>query len=98
MAQEQLKKKKEYWRKVFLRIIAIVKYIAKHNLAFRETNEKLHQNRNGNFLGLIEMSVEFDLVIEEHIRCINDGDIHHHHLGHNIQNELILLIASAIKK
>ena len=67
MAQEQLKEKKEYWRKVFLRVIAIVKYLAKHNLVFRGTNEKLYQNINGNFRGLIEMLAEFDPVIEEHI-------------------------------
>ena len=43
------------------------------------------------------MLAEFDPVIEEYIRCISNGDIHHHYLGHNIQDEFIFLIASAIK-
>ena len=74
-----------------------MKYIAKHNLAFRGTHEKLYENSNGNFLGLIEMLAEFDSVIKEHVYRITSGSIHHHYLGHNIQNELILLISSKIK-
>ena len=37
-AQRQLEKEKDHWRKVLFRIICIVRYLAKHNLAFRGTN------------------------------------------------------------
>ena len=43
------------------------------------------------------MLVEFDPVIKEHVDRIINDDIHFHYFGHNIQNELIILIASAIK-
>ena len=36
-AQRQLEKEKDHWRKVLFRIICIVRYLAKHNLAFRGT-------------------------------------------------------------
>ncbi|XP_039055743.1 uncharacterized protein LOC120198475 [Hibiscus syriacus] len=97
VVQEQFEKEKDHWKKVLQRIISIVKFLAKHNLAFRGSNDKLYQKSNGNFLGLIEMLEEFDPVIKEHVRCITSDNIHVHYLGHTIQNELITLLAHAIK-
>ena len=80
-----------------LRFIAIVKFLGKHNLAFHDTNEKLHQNSNGYFLGLIETLDAFDPIVQEHVCCITHDETHAHYLGYNIQNEFILLLACAIK-
>ena len=96
-AQRQLEKEKEHWRKVLFRIVAIVKFLAKHSLAFRGHNSKLYDDSNGNFLGLIEMLAEFDPVIQEHVRRITNEETHVHYLGPRIQNELIHLLASTIK-
>jgi hypothetical protein len=96
-AQHQLEKEKEHRRKVLFRIVCIVKFLAKHNLAFRGTKSKLYEDSNGNFLGLIEMLAEFDPTIQEHVRRITNDETHVHYLDFKIQNELLYLLAFSIK-
>ncbi|KAK9053417.1 hypothetical protein SSX86_030051 [Deinandra increscens subsp. villosa] len=95
--QDRINQEKEYWKNVLTRIIAVVKALGKSNLAFRGKKEKLNQENNGNFLTMIEMLGEFDPVMQEHIRKVNNNEIQNHYLGHNMQNELIDLLANEIK-
>jgi hypothetical protein len=96
--QREISKERERWRQVLLRIVYAIKFLAKHNLAFRVRNEKLYQANNGNFLGTIEIKGELDPVIQDHIRRIENSEIHHHYLGHRIQNEIISLLADCVKQ
>ena len=44
-----------------------MKCLAKNNMSFRGTHERIYEDNNDNFLGLIEMIAEFNLVMQEHI-------------------------------
>ncbi|XP_042387582.1 zinc finger MYM-type protein 1-like [Zingiber officinale] len=95
--QEQIKKDTKHWKHIMLRIVAVVKCLAIHNLAFRGTHDKIYEDSNGNFLGLLEMIADFDPIMQEHFRLIQDKKIHYHYLSHKIQNELISILASKVK-
>ncbi|XP_021991445.1 zinc finger MYM-type protein 5-like [Helianthus annuus] len=81
VAYEQFKKERDYWKKVILRIIQLVKFLAKHGLAFRGPNEKLYKKGNGNFLGLVEILEEFDPIMKEYVWRIMNDETHIHYLG-----------------
>lgn len=94
--QQLINKEKEHRKGVLIRIIVVVTYIGKYNLAFCGNNERIQEDNNGNFLGLIEMIVKWDPIMKEHLRRIDEKEIYHHYLSPRIQNVLIERLAHEI--
>ncbi|XP_065677373.1 zinc finger MYM-type protein 1 [Hydra vulgaris] len=96
--EQKINEKEQYWQRILERLIALVRVLATQNLAFRGTNEKLYNNANGNFLKFVEYLALFDPLMNEHVRKIkNQENKTAHYLGKEIQNELIQILANAIK-
>ncbi|KAG2716452.1 hypothetical protein I3760_03G126600 [Carya illinoinensis] len=58
-------------------------------------DKRIYQENNGNFLSLIKMISEFDPVMQEHIRRIQDGEIHNHYLATELKNHITKKIKEA---
>ncbi|KAF0706211.1 zinc finger MYM-type protein 5-like, partial [Aphis craccivora] len=95
--QSAMEKEKQHWKNVMIRIIAAIQYLAKHNDAFRGSSDVVNTENNGKFIGIIEMMGKFDPTIMEHLRRIKNKETRIHYLGHDIQNELIELMATELK-
>jgi len=96
--QIAIEKEKTHWKNVMIRIISVIHYLAKHNSSFRGSTDVLYEKNNGKFLGLIEMLGKFDPIIIEHLRRIKNKETHIHYLGHDIQNDLIEVMAKEVQK
>lgn len=97
---QNIKEEEEYWREILERLIALTRVLATQNLSFRGTNEKLFNKNNGNFLKFVEYLAIFDPVMKEHVRKIknhHNQEIMVHYLGKDIQNELMQILAGAIR-
>ncbi|KAJ0170969.1 hypothetical protein K1T71_013741 [Dendrolimus kikuchii] len=91
LAQSEIEQERQRWRDILERLLAIVNFLASHNLGFRGHREY------GNFIDLVKLIARFDPVLRLHLQQVKDKTINDHYIGKNIQNELIQLMASHVK-
>lgn len=98
--QKMLDAEKERWKRVFFRIVEVVKFLARQSIAFRGTNQRLGDSKNGNFMQLLQTIATFDPIMDEHLRLAMQNKTNKrrniHYLSSDIQNDLIAALASAI--
>lgn len=95
----QHKKEVDYWRNVLERIVAVVQFLASRGLPFRGDNEILGSPNNGNYLGCVELLIEFDPLLANHLNKFGNprkGNISY--LSANICNEFINVMGKQVLK
>jgi hypothetical protein len=95
--QKALEEETHRWKAVLERLLTIIMFLAEQCLALRGTSDVLFEKNNGNFLKTVELLAKFDSIMAEHVRRIKDKKTHVHYLSHDIQNELIHLLAERIR-
>ncbi|XP_040294397.1 zinc finger MYM-type protein 1-like [Bufo bufo] len=93
--RRQLHMEEQRWRKVLLRLLQIIRWMAKNNLPFRGSSDTVFTEHNGIFLQLLELISEFDLVLKEHLQRAKEGT-NAHYLSKDMQNKFLRLIADAV--
>ncbi|CAK1597573.1 unnamed protein product [Parnassius mnemosyne] len=101
LAQPQIEQDRQRWRDILERLLAIVNFLASHNLAFRGHKEKLKSDSDssetsGNFIDLVKLIARFDPVMRLHLKQVKDKTINDHYIEKNTQNELIQLMQLSI--
>ena len=89
-------RERQFWRDVVERLIDNVVFLAERQLAFRGSDDSLGCQSNGNFLELFELMAKRDPVLQELHRRMLNKTTKDHYLSHDIQNELIELVARNI--
>lgn len=57
-----------YWTEAMKRVAIVVKLLAEHSLAFRDSEVVFGSLKNGNYMGVPEATDKFDPFLEEHIK------------------------------
>lgn len=98
---ELLKQEEEvrgYWRKVLMRVVSTIKFIAERGLAFRGDNELVGSPRNGNFLGIMELIAQYDPFLATHIKeHANKGSGHTNYLSSSVYEEIVNLMGESVQ-
>ena len=98
ISQQKIRQEEEYWQQILGSLIAFVRVLGMQRLSFCGTNENLYSASNVNFLKIVEYLALFVHIINEHLCRVKDQETMVHYLGKNILNELIQLLAGAIKQ
>ena len=87
----------QYWKEVFKRVIATVKYLSTRGYPFRGTDHLFGSSRNGAYLGALELIAQFDPFFSQHIaRFGNKGQGSTSYLSHFTCDEFIVIMGDTV--
>jgi hypothetical protein len=93
----QFETEQNYWRNVLQRVVAVVRFLCARGLPFRGDNEIIGSQKNGTYLGILELISEFDPFLKEHIRLHgNAGKGNPSYLSATICDEFVTVMGSHV--
>lgn len=81
-----------HWNETLRRLTTFVNHLADHTLAFRGHSDRLFESGNGNYLGQVQLTAQFDPVKCEHLRRFQAKELSGTFLSKHIQNKLISIV------
>ena len=92
----------EKWRDILKRYIDTLLYLSTHNIGLRGSSAMLADaDRNGNFLGLLQLLAKYDPLLKAHLSEVQDsqqkGKKMTTYLSGTVQNELLELCANKVR-
>ncbi|CAH2256017.1 zinc finger MYM-type 1-like [Pelobates cultripes] len=94
--QKSLETETNKFSSLLERLLDVTLFLASRNLAFRGSSQRIGDQHNGNFLGLLELIAHYDPVLQEHLEEVKKSQetgkkLHAHYLSWATQNEFINL-------
>ncbi|XP_025191680.1 zinc finger MYM-type protein 1-like [Melanaphis sacchari] len=93
--KKQISIEAQFWKDVLTRLIKIILSLTAGNCALRGNEGKKNTDSEGNFLRTVKLIAEYDPVLN---KLLYNEEIKIKYLSWKIQNELIELLASNVKK
>ena len=80
-------------REMLLRILDIIKFLAKQNILFQGHNESNKSSHRGNFIELVHLQARYDAVLQHHLQTAARNSTY---LSADIQNQLIKALGDEV--
>ncbi|KAL4705509.1 hypothetical protein ACJJTC_011451 [Scirpophaga incertulas] len=94
--QKAIDQETNKWRHILKVCTNILLFCAENNLPLRGSHERIGESGSGVFLSAVDMISKFDPELRAHIESLHKGNISY--FTPYIQNELIDILASEVKK
>ena len=93
---EQTMKERQIWRQLLIRLLDIVKFLAKQNLPLRGNQEDVYSSNKDNFIELVELMSKYDPILRKHyLKAVNDN---RRYWSLKIPNEFIPILGNHVKE
>ena len=94
--EQAIQQERMKWREILKRVLDVILFVAKQNIALRGHREDDESHNRGNFYELILLLGKYDAVLREHLTTVTLTARSTSYLSPTIQNEVINLLGRTV--